>query len=241
GGAPRHGPAAPVRDLLGLSGGGDPAPHRRDEEPRRRTPERRKETAMRIGSRIVTFAGLFALSTLAASASSGEQAVGVLEAPGTGLSAHAYFSPTASTGLARQPWHVVAWLDLSRAPLIVSTPDTGRHYVLPMLDMWTGVFASPGSQISGTRASNFLVALPSWQGPVPAGVERINSPTPYVWIIGPTEPRGTPAADAARRVQAGYKVTSLSEWATYPMTVTVDITSLLGTSILKIADAPEKR
>jgi hypothetical protein len=117
-----------------------------------------------------------------------------------------------------------AFLDLTKEPVVVSVPDTkGRYYLLPMLDMWSDVFASPGWRTTGTQAANFLITPRGWHGAVPANLTQIKAPTPYVWIIGRTKTDGPADYDAVHEIQAGYKIQPLSEWGMPPKPIEVKL------------------
>lgn len=126
-----------------------------------------------------------------------------------------------------------AWLDLTREPMIVSAPDTGgRYYLLPVMDMWTDVLASPGKRTSDTTAQTLAIVPRCWKGSLPKDVQRIESPTSYVWIIGRTQTNGPKDYEAVHKVQDRFAITPVSQWgkkgataAKFVSDPTVDLTT----------------
>jgi hypothetical protein len=107
----------------------------------------------------------------------------------------------------------IAWIDLTKEPLVLTVPDTqGRYYVMPLMDAWTNVFALIGRRTTGTNEGSYAITGPQWQGVLPTGVKKVESPTNMVWLIGRIQTNG--ASDIANVValQAQFSLTSLSEW-----------------------------
>jgi hypothetical protein len=135
--------------------------------------------------------------------------------------AHVRAFPTAAMRTVARPnfdtLYSSAWIDLTEGPVVVSTADThDRYFLLPMLDMWTDVFAVLGKRTSGTSAANFALAPPGWNGYLPPDVERINAPTSLVWIIGRTQTNGVKDYDAVHKIQDDYRITLLQDWGKTP-------------------------
>lgn len=100
---------------------------------------------------------------------------------------HAVTAPNADT------LYTIVWLDVSKEPWIVSTPDMkGRFFLLPMLDGWTNVFDVPGKRTTGTGAQKIAITGPGWKGSLPPGVKQYKSPTGMVWLLGRIYCTGTP-------------------------------------------------
>jgi hypothetical protein len=104
-----------------------------------------------------------------------------------------------------------AFLDLSAEPIVLSVPDTGgRYYLMPMIDAWTNVFATPGARTTGMKAGNFAITGPNWTGVLPDGMQQLKSSTNMVWILGRTQTNGPEDYPAVHAVQAGLKLVPLS-------------------------------
>jgi hypothetical protein len=98
-----------------------------------------------------------------------------------------------------------------------------------MLDMWTDVFAAPGKRTNGTGAANFALVAPGWTGNLPPGIDRIDAPTPHVWIIGRTQTNGMEDYGAVHKVQDGYKITLLADWGKTPRKIEQKIDQTVDT------------
>jgi hypothetical protein len=105
------------------------------------------------------------------------------------------------------------WFDVSQEPLVVSVPDSeGRYYLLPMLDMWTDVFASPGTRTTGNGAQTFALVGPRWTGATPPGMDVVRSPTAMGWMIGRTQANGPDDFARVHEFQTGLTAVPASAW-----------------------------
>jgi hypothetical protein len=107
----------------------------------------------------------------------------------------------------------VGHVDLGPEPVVLSVPATDRYFMLPILSLWTDVFAAPGTRTTGRNtAREFLLVGPRWQGEAPPGLKIIRSPTRFAVIGGRTQTNGVADYDNVHKVQQGYKLTPLSAW-----------------------------
>ena len=79
----------------------------------------------------------------------------------------------------------VGWLDLSSGPLWFHVPKIeGRYYTFQFMDGYTDNFAYVGTRTNGGAAGDYAILPPHWTGDVAAGLQRIEAPTPAVWMLG---------------------------------------------------------
>ena len=106
-----------------------------------------------------------------------------------------------------------AWLDVSREPVVLEVPDTaGRYYVMQLMDFHTNNVGYVGKRATGTGAGRFAIVGPGWRGTLPAGLRRLDLPTPQGWLLGRTLVDGPDDLPAVHALQDRYHLTPLSAW-----------------------------
>jgi hypothetical protein len=91
--------------------------------------------------------------------------------------------------------------------------DAKRYFVFQLMDLYTFNFAYIGSRTTGNNGGKFLIAGPRWNGQTPNGITQvIRSETDLVNVVGRTQLFNPDDLDNVKKIQAGYKVQTLSAY-----------------------------
>ena len=104
-------------------------------------------------------------------------------------------------------------LDLRAEPVVISVPDVpDRYYVMQFVDFYTHNFAYIGTRATGTKAGDYLLVGPKWQGEIPEGKfnEVFHCETDFGGVICRTQLKGLDDLENMIAIQQGYKITPLS-------------------------------
>jgi hypothetical protein len=104
-------------------------------------------------------------------------------------------------------------LDLRAQPIVLTLPpiEKNRYISVQFTDAYTFNFAYVGTRTTGNDGGSFLVAGPNWKGQTPKGVKKvIRSETELIIVVYRTQLFNPDDIDNVKRIQAGYKVQTLS-------------------------------
>jgi uncharacterized protein DUF1254 len=119
-----------------------------------------------------------------------------------------------SYGTNRDTLYLVGWLDLSKRPLVLSVPDmAGRYYSVQFTDPSKNInFAYVGKRTTGTKAGDYLITGPNWNGAVPQGMKQISSPNNAVLVVGRVFVENDSDLPTAYGLAKQIQLTPLSQW-----------------------------
>lgn len=110
-------------------------------------------------------------------------------------------------------------LDLRAEPMVLTVPviEKDRYFSVQLVDLYTHNFAYLGSRTTGNDGGSYLIAGPGWQGETPAGVKQvIRAETELLLGVYRTQLHNPGDLENVKKVQAGYKVQTLSEFLGKP-------------------------
>src|SRR4051812_23628771 len=98
-----------------------------------------------------------------------------------------------------------AWIDLRQGPVIITVPpQTGRYFVLELLDVYTNNFHNIGTR--APAGERFALIGPGKDADAPAGTMPIHCPTALVWVLGRVLVEGDEDLQSARDFQSGFNI-----------------------------------
>lgn len=108
----------------------------------------------------------------------------------------------------------IAWVDVSREPIVLAHPDMGqRYFVFEMASLDSDNFAYVGKRTTGGAAGAFAIVGPNWKGQLPAGVQALPpSRTNSVLIFGRTLVEGANDVATVNALQDRFSLIPLSRW-----------------------------
>jgi hypothetical protein len=129
---------------------------------------------------------------------------------------------TAQTPNADTPY---SWLglDLRAEPIVLTMPviPKERYFTVQLIDAYTFNFDYIGSRVTGNDGGVFLIAGPGWKGATPNGVTKvIHADTDFIFAFYRVQLFNPNDLDNVKKVQAGFKVQTLSSFAGTPAVTT---------------------
>src|SRR5688572_7077908 len=113
----------------------------------------------------------------------------------------------------------MAGADLRSEPVVRTVPaiEKERYFSVQLIDYYTFNFDYIGTRTSGNGGGSFLLAGPSWKGATPKGIKKaFRSETELAFPGYRTQLFNPDDLDNVRKVQAGYKVQTLSAFLGQP-------------------------
>ncbi|TDF78179.1 DUF1254 domain-containing protein [Pseudomonas sp. H9] len=107
------------------------------------------------------------------------------------------------------------WMDLRSEPVVLTLPEIedNRYYATQLIDLYTQNFAYLGTRSTGNKGGHFMIAGPSWQGPVPDGIDKVvYSKNQIVYALYRTQLFNEADLHNVRAIQHGYSVEPLSSF-----------------------------
>jgi hypothetical protein len=116
------------------------------------------------------------------------------------------------------PYSIV-WTDLRAEPIVLSVPavEKARYYSVMLCDGNTFNYGYVGSRATGSEAGDYMVVGPDWKGATPPGIKKVfQSSTQFSVVVYRTQLFDAADMPNVEKVQAGYKVQSLSAYLKQP-------------------------